>query len=56
MRATGTFTVRDFTPASVAPEPPIRVALDVSVAPYVTGATGSVGLSSKWMRIGPLNR
>ena len=32
MRATGTFTVTDFTPADIAPKPEIRVALDVSIA------------------------
>ncbi|WP_108249436.1 DUF3224 domain-containing protein [Planctomonas deserti] len=32
MRATGIFTVKDFAPASVFAEPPIRAALDMSVA------------------------
>ncbi len=32
MRATGTFTTKDFAPASVFAEPPIRAALDMSVA------------------------
>ncbi|MFD3443205.1 DUF3224 domain-containing protein [Microbacteriaceae bacterium 4G12] len=32
MRATGTFTVKDFAPASVFAEPPISAALDMSVA------------------------
>jgi Protein of unknown function (DUF3224) len=42
MRATGTFTTRDFAPASVFAEPPIRVGLDMSVATMEKEYSGEV--------------
>jgi len=42
MRATGTFTTRDFAPAPVDPQPPIRAALDLSVATMAKEYHGAV--------------
>ncbi len=42
MRVTGTFTTKDFAPASVFAEPPIRAALDMSVATMEKQYSGAV--------------
>jgi hypothetical protein len=42
MRVTGTFTTKDFAPASVFAEPPIRAALDMSVATMEKQYSGEV--------------
>jgi Protein of unknown function (DUF3224) len=42
MRATGTFTTKDFAPVSVFAEPPIRVGLDMSVATMEKEYSGEV--------------
>ena len=42
MRATGTFRTKDFAPASVFQEPPIRAALDMSVATMEKEYDGAV--------------
>ncbi len=42
MRATGTFTTKDFAPQTVFQEPPIRAALDMSVATMEKQYSGDV--------------
>jgi hypothetical protein len=42
MRATGTFRTKDFAPTSVFAEPPIRAALDMSVATMEKEYSGAV--------------
>jgi hypothetical protein len=42
MRVTGTFTTKDFAPQSVFQEPPIRAALDMSVATMEKQYSGDV--------------